>query len=187
MATSLHSKSAECNLERILRYLDDDLSETSHLEFEAHLTECETCIQTLNREKHLLLAVNNCEMVTDTPTLPVDFARKVSVAAVNDIATIRQPGERRVAMAICALLALFAFAALGGTFNGFSGSIDGASALISIIGNLLYRIAFGLTAVVRPFSNYMGGNSLGLFTGLLVVLGLAAFYFHRTIKSGRNS
>ncbi len=186
MAKSLQDKSADCDLGQVLRYLDQDMPMDSLLEFEAHLANCDSCNVLLNQEKQILLAVREAELVQDVPALPDDFARRVSVAAVNDIGTIRQPDEKFVAISICALLGLFALAALGGSLNGLVGTLDGALALMSIVGNLLYRIAFGLTALVRPFSNYLGGNNLGLFTGLVVVLGLAVFYFHRAIISSRS-
>ncbi len=187
MANSQQDNSAECDLDQILRYLDGELSVESQLEFESHLSHCSSCNAGLNREKQILLAVREAELVEDVPALPHDFARRVSVAAVNDIGTIRRPSERYVAITICSLLALFALAALGGSLNGFVGMIDGSLALVSILGSLLYSIALGLTALFRPFSNYLGGNNLGLVSGLILGSALAAIFFFWTIRSSRSS
>ncbi len=187
MAISLQENSAECDLDQIVRYLDRDLSDDSQLQFESHLADCGSCKTILNREKQILIAVRDAELVADIPALPDDFAHRVSVAAANDIGTIQLPSERLVAIAICGLLGLFALAALGGSLTGFAGTIDGAFALVSILVNLLYRIAFGLTAFLRPFSHYLDGNNWGPLTGFLVVLVLAYLYFHRRLRTSRGS
>lgn len=170
----------------IFPYLDGELPPADELEFEGHFAGCTSCKNELDRAKDLLIALESGHTDRGLPEIPADFARRVSMAAVNDISGIRTPRERFVALAICCLLLLTMTAALGGSLSepasGVSGLFNRWYALFDSLGHLLYSIAVSIIFFLRvlatsgSFATTIGG---ALVIGLLLLAGAAVLRYTR--------
>jgi anti-sigma factor RsiW len=174
-----------CRPEEIGRYLDGELSANHELEFEMHISGCDSCRDELNLQKNLVRALDDNFDLSGAPELPENFAQRISVAAVSDIGGIRSSRERWTAIAICCFLATFAIAALGGAagqpLDAASVVADRSLAVLSAVGYFLYNLAVGIVAFIRPIS-----GSLNVTVWALAVVGIAAFaalVYHRRSNS----
>jgi predicted anti-sigma-YlaC factor YlaD len=175
-----NTATSECDPLNIFRYLDGDLSSDETSAFESHLAACSDCLRELNESKSLALALDNAFISTVAPPIPEDFARRVSAAAVNDIASIRSPKERYVAIAICIILFLGAVAAVGGSLNASTADAVGAWEksyfVLSFFASLLYTVFHSVTVFMRPVA-----SSPLLSTILFVCLALLAVLAGATV------
>ncbi len=171
---------SECDPLSSFRYLDGDLSAEETIAFESHLAVCSECLAELNENKSLALALDNAFVATTVPAIPEDFAKRVSAAAVNDIASIRTPRERYVSIAICATLFLGALAAVGGSLNASTADAVGAWEksyfVLSFFVSVVYTVFHGVIVFLRPIA-----SSPLLSTILFVSLALLAVLAGATV------
>jgi anti-sigma factor RsiW len=185
MSTGKTKNISECDLRVLSEYLDGDLDQAREHRFEDHLRHCTECLRELNAEKELLLALAEKPAPSDLPELPVDFARRVSVAAVTDIGRIRNPRERRLSFLILIVLGLFALAAYGGSIDGAWVIIDRFLAFIALIGTVLYQITFSMVVVLRQAAHYFA-EAPGLWSVAVATI-VVLFVAMSAAKLGRRN
>jgi anti-sigma factor RsiW len=96
-------------------YLDGELDAAAAEEFERHARECAACSASLLEQRRLLCLLDTAfdETFAKKVALPQDFTRQVKARARSDMSGLRAARERRLALKICAALAVAAFALLG--------------------------------------------------------------------------
>lgn len=175
---------AECRREEIGRYLDGELSVDLELELEMHISSCEGCGRELNHQKNLMRVLDERFDLSNAPELPENFAKRISVAAVSDIGGIRSGRERWIAIGICALLAVFAIAALGGAMSEPMSAVSVAAersfAILSAAGHFFYNVAAGIVAFLRPISGSFNAGLSGL--AIVVILAVTMLLLNRRPK-----
>jgi hypothetical protein len=175
-----NTATSACDPLNIFRYLDSDLSPEETAAFESHLAVCGACLAELNESKSIALALDNAFVSNAVLPIPEDFARRVSAAAVNDIASIRTPKERYAAIAICATLFLGAVAAVGGSLNASTADAVGAWEksyfVLSFFASVIYAIFHSVIVFLRPVA-----SSPLLSTILFVCLALLAVLAGATV------
>ena len=182
----VHSKAGlACKREEIGRYLDGELSAELELELEMHISSCEGCGRELNHQKNLMRVLDDRFDLNNAPELPKNFPRRISVAAVSDIGGIRAARERWIAIGICALLAVFAIAALGGAMgepmNALSVATDRSFAILSAAGHFFYNLSVGIVVFLRPISGSFNAGLLGL--AIVVILAVTVLLNRRPKSS----
>jgi anti-sigma factor RsiW len=96
-------------------YLDGELDAAAAEEFERHARDCAACSASLLEQRRLLCLLDTAfdKTFAKRVALPQDFTRQVKARARSDMSGLRAAGERRLALKICAALAVAAFALLG--------------------------------------------------------------------------
>jgi anti-sigma factor RsiW len=98
-------------------YLDGELDAPASEDFDRHTRSCADCSATLLEQRRLLCLLDTAfdETFEQRVTLPEGFTRQLKARAQNDLRGVRDAGERRRAIKICAVLFAAAFALLGFT------------------------------------------------------------------------
>lgn len=109
----MHTVDNRCQLEDVAAYLDGELTGVALDEFEQHLKSCASCAAELRIQRQLLCTLDVAFNDTRSFHLPNNFARVVTAHAENDLTGMRDRGERRRALQLCAILALVSFGLLG--------------------------------------------------------------------------
>src|SRR5437868_1442442 len=96
-------------------YLDGELDGPAAEDFERHAKTCAACSASLLEQRRLLCLLDNAfdDTFENRVALPRDFTRRVRARAQTDMSGVRAARERRLALKICAALAVAAFALLG--------------------------------------------------------------------------
>jgi anti-sigma factor RsiW len=181
-----------CHPEEAAAYLDGELSAEAVAVFEAHAHACLACAHALNEQRRLLclLEVAFGEALKREPALPRDFSRVVRARAESDMGRVRK--EKKRALALCAALALLAFALLGGA--AFASALApvrivtrAVASALDIAGHTFVETGRGATLVMRAAGTQLTGEPgafrvfvlLGL-TGVIVLLLRLISSYHRT-------
>jgi Putative zinc-finger len=182
----------KCQLEDVAAYLDGELSGKALDGFEVHLKSCDECVVELRTQRQLLCTLDVAFSESRSFELPHDFTRVVAARAESDLSGMRNKGERRRALELCAILALVSFALLGAAsralvFDPVRSFLRIAGSLIELVWQTVYEVATGTTVVIRVviraivFAPY----GLGLFLALAFVISISVLPFliakyHRT-------
>jgi anti-sigma factor RsiW len=96
-------------------FLDGELDAAASEEFERHARSCAACSDALLEQRRLLCLLDTAfdETFRKRVALPRDFTRQLTARAQNDLSGVRESGERRRALKICAALAAVVFALSG--------------------------------------------------------------------------
>ena len=181
-----------CRPEEAAAYLDGELSAAAVADFEAHARACLACAHALNEQRRLLclLEVAFGESLKREPALPRDFSRMVRARAESDMGRVRK--EKKRALALCAALALLAFALLGGA--AFASALApvriitrALASALDIAGHTFVQTGRGATLVMRAAGTQLTGEPgalrvfflLGLTGAIILLLRLISSY-HRT-------
>jgi hypothetical protein len=183
----MNPNNSSCRSEEIVAYLDGELSGASLERLEEHFGDCRWCAAELREQKRLLQELSLA--LTDDPALemPQNFAEIVAARAQSDMSGMRESGERRRALGLCALLVAAAFMLLGGAALGESVLAPVRSiwktgaALFSFLGHALYDAGAGLTVLSRGIGGRLLFESRGLGLLLLLLFALALFTLARLI------
>src|SRR3954451_4639008 len=103
----------KCQLEDVAAYIDGELSQAGANRFEDHLKSCLDCADELRAQRQLLCTLDVAFNGSRSFQLPHNFTRVVTARAENDLNGMRNKGERRRALKLCAMLAVTSFALLG--------------------------------------------------------------------------
>lgn len=197
--TGDHLNKPACRSEEIVAYLDGDMDARAHDGMERHFAECARCAAELKAQRRLLRELDFVLADDDGVELPANFAQVVARRAQSDMSGVREKGERRRALSLCAALALISFALLGGArlresvFAPLRAVWKAGTALFSFIGHALYDAGAGLAVVTRGVSWHLlfESRSLGLlmlllFASALFLLSRMISGYHRTVGHRTN-
>jgi anti-sigma factor RsiW len=185
--TELAANNLTCHSAEVAAYLDGELRAGALLAFEEHLKECRSCAEKLEEQRRLLCTLDMAFNEEKSLALPADFARVVTAHAQTDMSGVREKGERGRALRLCAALALFSFALLGGaalTDSVFEpvrvfGRLAGAS--LGILWRAIYDAGATFTVIMRIVGRFaFESHPFGLFSYL--VLGAALLLLLRLIR-----
>ncbi len=173
---------AACPREDIAAYLDGELDREACAFFEAHLKECPACLAELREQQRLLCALDFA-LGADDPCLdlPQNFAQIVARHAESDMSGVRLRGERRLAIGLCAALALISFLLLGGASLNASVLVPVkafaryALSIFGLLWSALYDAGTGVAVILRAVGRrfIFEPHPLSLLALLLFVIALA--------------
>lgn len=183
-----------CRSEDIAAYLDGELDAQASELFAEHLKECRSCASELTEQRRLLCALDFAFGAGEPSlSLPKNFAQIVAAHAESDMSGVRRRAEHGRALRLCAVLALVAFALLGGASLNASVLIPIKAAVryvLSIAGltwNALYDAGIGLAVVLRALGRHFifEPHLFSLLAFLLFAIALALLprlivRYHRT-------
>lgn len=173
-----------CQLEDVSAYLDGELSGKALDSFETHLKSCDECVVELRTQRQLLCTLDVAFSETRSFELPHDFTRVVAARAESDLSGMRNKGERRRALQLCAILALVSFALLGAAsralvFDPVRSFLRVAGGLIDLVWQTVYEVATGTAVVVRVVGRAVvfAPYGLGLFLALAFIISISLLPF----------
>lgn len=169
-----------CPLEDVGAYLDGELTGVSLETFEAHLKTCVDCAAELRAQRHLLCTLDVAFNESRPFELPRDFTRVVAAHAESDLSGMRQKGERRRALQLCAVLALLSFALLGAAartlvFDPVRSFFRVAGSLLNLLWQTVYEAGTGIAVIVRVVGRAIvfGPHGVGLFLSLAFIISIS--------------
>lgn len=173
-----------CQSEEIAAYLDGELDSVVRQLFEEHLKECRSCASSLEEQKRLLcmldFALGASGDGQSALPLPKDFAQRIAVRAESDMSGVRKSSEHGVALRVCAVLTLVAFALLGGAamseavLRPASALFRHGAILLDFTWRVLYDAGAGLTVISRDVGGHLlfESHPLVLLGSLLLAVAL---------------
>jgi anti-sigma factor RsiW len=177
-----------CQTELIVSYLDSELDEASRTAIEQHMNECELCASEMNRQRRLLLVLDSALSDRFALPLPRNFAEVVAARAESDVSRVRTRSEHRIALRVCALLAVTSFSLLGAAANNLVFAMARSTArtclgLLGFLARMLYDAVTGLVVISRVINRklVLESHAFGLLS--LLLLALAVVLLSRLISS----
>lgn len=180
----------ECQRERTAAYLEGDLDVSSGALFEEHADGCPICSAELNAQRLFICELDSALAETPNLPLPQNFAQIVATRAESDMRGVRDGIEHRRALRFCVILALVAFALLGGAaskalyFHSWE-IVSKAVGVFDLLWSTVRDAAVGLTVISRvlsggliPESSFAGLAALMLALAV-VLLSLLISSYHR--------
>jgi anti-sigma factor RsiW len=162
-------------------YLDGELDPAACEEFDAHARGCADCAAALLEQRRLLCLLDTAfdQTFEKRLELPEGFTRQLKARAQNDLSGVRDAGERRRALKICAALgaaafALLGFAALDVVVQPALKALGAASGVLGVAGRASAEAGSGAAVVLRAVAGrlVLGAESAAVFWVLLLVAGL---------------
>lgn len=162
-------------------YLDGELDRAAAEEFDAHARGCRDCSAALLEQRRLLCLLDTAfdKTFEKRLELPRGFAEQLTARAQNDLSGVREAGERRRALKICAALgaaafALLGFAALDVVVGPALRALGAASGVLGVAGRASAEAGSGAGVVLRAVAARIvsGAESAALFWVLLLVAGV---------------
>ena len=177
-----------CQSDHIAAYLDGELDDVVRTALEEHFKQCSTCHAELAEQQLLLRTLDSTFGGSSSLPLPNDFARVVAARAESDMSGVRDRREHRLALRLCAGLALVAFALLGvassGVVLGFGRRLTGHVASAFDIGwTTIYDAVTGLTIISRMLGKWFLPGSLLAGSIAFILLGIALLLLSRLIAN----
>jgi predicted anti-sigma-YlaC factor YlaD len=180
----------ECEGERTSAYLDGELDAFSRTLFEEHVESCPVCSEELKAQRLFSCELDSAFAQTTSLPLPKNFAQIVAVRAESDMRGVRDRKEHKRALRFCLILALGAFALLGGTtsralyLSGWE-IVNKLIGVFCLLWSTLRDAAVGLTVITRvicggliPESSFAGLAAL-LLALAVVLLSVLISSYHR--------
>jgi anti-sigma factor RsiW len=173
-----------CQLEDVAAYLDGELNGDALKDFEDHLKSCAQCDTELRTQRQLLCTLDVAFGDSRSFDLPNNFTRVVTARAESDLSGMRNKGERRRALELCALLALTSFALLGAAtraivFDPVRSFLRITRALLDLVWQAASEAASSATVVMRVIGRAIlpGQSGLGLFLVLVFLVSVSFLLF----------
>ena len=164
-----------CQLEDVAAYVDGELTGAALEDFEAHLRSCKGCADELLTQKQLLCTLDVAFNDSQSFELPREFSRVVTARAESDLSGVRRKRERRLALKLCAALALASFALMGAAAQGLV--IDPLRSVFRVVNALLdfavraaLELAETVTVFIRVFTRAIFFAPHGIGVMFLVAL-----------------
>ncbi|MDH3493489.1 MAG: zf-HC2 domain-containing protein [Acidobacteriota bacterium] len=147
MDSNAFSQFPDCRREKIAAYFDGDLSPLEERAAEDHIASCGICTSYLNSLK---MVSTSLEIFLDEePTIPDEFSKRVTAAAESNMAGLRSPKERSLAVLIIA--GLIASAAIAVTIGAVGSGIEHVPAQLyavaALVGHFFYTAATGFSMI----------------------------------------
>jgi anti-sigma factor RsiW len=172
----------------IVAYLDGELDSSSLAQLELHLEGCSVCSEELRIERSLQHELTFALADDSLPEIPENFAQFVAARAQSDMSGVRDRGERKLALGLCAALMAFSFLLLGGAgvretvLAPIRAAWKVGAALFSFLGHALYDAGAGVAVISRGLGGYLFAQSpRGLGPLVLLLLALILFTLARLI------
>jgi len=164
-----------CQLEDVAAYVDGELTGAALEDFEAHLRSCGACTDELRTQRQLLCTLDVAFNDSRSFELPHEFSRVVTARAESDLSGVRRKRERRLALKLCAALALTSFALMGAAAKGLV--IDPlrsvfrvANILLDFAGQAALDLAETVTVFIRVFTRAIFSAPHGIGVVFLMAL-----------------
>lgn len=181
--TDQRTQFGACQNQEVAAYLDGELDQHARSVFEEHLKQCRPCAAQLDEQKRLLNALDFALGDGEGSRLPLpkDFTEVITARAESDMSGVRRRSEHGLALRACAVLALVAFALLGGAALSES-VIQPAYALArhvasiaDVMGRVLYDAGAGMAVISRNVGGHLlfEAHPLILVSSFLLALALA--------------
>ena len=180
----------DCEVERTSAYLDGELDAFSRALFEEHVERCPVCDAELKAQRLFASELDSAFAQTTSLPLPKNFAQIVAARAESDMRGVRDRIEHKRALRFCLILALSAFALLGGTtsrslyLSGWE-TVNKVIGVFGLLWSTLRDAAVGLTVITRvisggliPESSFAGLAAL-LLALAVVLLSVLISSYHR--------
>jgi hypothetical protein len=184
---SQHSNTQDsCSSQKIIAYLESELSPRDEIALERHFAGCKICADELNEQKRILFALDFAlEEHKDDLEIPEDFAKVVVTSAESNVRGLRRPQERFRALFVCVALVLLVLVGLGketGTFVSTSENLIGQSwAFGGYAVQFLHDIGVGVAVVLRCLGQRFVFNSAVSLGVLLVFFAFSSFVISRLL------
>jgi predicted anti-sigma-YlaC factor YlaD len=184
---SQHSNTQDsCSSQKIIAYLEAELSPQDEITLEKHFASCKSCADELNDQKRMLFALDFAlEEHENDLEIPEDFAKVVVTSAESNVRGLRRPQERFRALFVCAALGLLVLVGLGketGAFVNTSESFIGQSwAIGGYALQFLHDIGVGIAVVLRCLGQRFVFNSAISLGILLVFFAVTSFVVSRLL------
>lgn len=177
---------SNCQSDQIAAYLDGELDDVVCALIEEHLKQCSSCNAEMSEQRFLLRTLDSTFGRSSSLPLPNDFARLVAARAESDMSGVRDRHEHRVALRLCAVLAVAAFAVLGvASSRVVLGVARRVAGLVAAVFELAWTTGYDAVAGVTIISRMLGKGFIhgSLFAGLIafLILGLALLLLSRLI------
>lgn len=179
----------KCSREKIISYLDAELSPQEEIVLEKHIAECRNCLSELNLQKQMLFALDSAFGEKTGIELPKDFAKVVATRAETDVKGLRSKSEQFRALFFCSILLLIVVAGLGVTtaFSGIGKFGEQLFVVITFLGHLFYDLMVGVTVILRSFGKQPVFNSaIILFLAAIIFVVFAISFFKYSDNSNRS-
>ena len=171
-----------CSRQKIIAYVDGDLSPREEIVLEKHLAVCKTCAEELNEQKKLLLALDYALDENEREfDIPEEFTKIVVANAESNVSGLRRPQERTKAFFVCAALFLLILLGLGKETENLFKTPEQFLGQFGAVGGfafqLIHDLAVGITVILRSLSHkfiFSSAVSLGvlflffIFTSLVI-------------------
>lgn len=169
--------SRACDAERIVLYLEGELSPAEELSMEKHLALCASCVEELNSQKQVLRALDFAFEERDEVDLPEDFAKVVAVRAESRVSGLRCPRERSRALFLCAALFVCVLVGLGAEAEKIFEAFAHFGGAVAAVGGFVFRltadVGIGAAVILRAIGSHVFSNSSLAF---VVFAALCAFF-----------
>lgn len=170
-------------------YLDGELDGAAAEEFDAHARSCPDCASALLEQRRLLCLLDTAfdRTFEKRVELPEGFTRQLKARAQNDLSGVRDAGERRRALKICAALAAAAFALLGfAAFDAVAGpamqAAGAAGAALGVAGRASAEAGAGAGMVMRTVAVGVVSGSAALAAAVVLLPAAALVLLLRLIS-----
>ena len=170
-----------CRSEDIGAYLDSELGSDEAFRFENHVGICKRCADKLQNQKRLLNELDLAFGFDDKAlSLPKNFSKVVKATAESDMNGLRHKKEKSLAVVLCLVLVILAFALLGwarfsdSVFTPLANFIRVVGSFMEIVWRVIYDAGLGVCVIARAISRHFifESNPLNYLVFLLFALSL---------------
>jgi predicted anti-sigma-YlaC factor YlaD len=170
MKPPINNPESSCSKGALLEFLEGDLTSDGEQRVAAHIKTCPACQNEIKQHQKLLVELD--KSFDESPVIPDDFSKIVSVNAKSQVSGVRRPNERRLAMFICAgLLVPVLLAIAAGRLNALSGLtivFENAGSVAYFVFGLLSDLILSLSIVGRAISSSFGASPLIFLVAIVV-------------------
>jgi len=170
MKPPINNPESSCSKGALLEFLEGDLTADGEQKVAAHIQTCPACQNEIKQHQKLLVELD--KSFDESPVIPDDFSKIVSVNAKSQVSGVRRPNERRLAMLICAgLLVTVLLAIAAGRLNVLSGLtivFEKTVSVTNFVFDLLSDVILGIGIVGRAISSSFGAFPLIILAAIVV-------------------
>ena len=177
MSLQFEQLEGSCPRERIVAYVDGELSPQDELALDVHIADCKVCNHELNSQKRVSTTLEILlEEEALSIELPKDFTKIITAKAESSVSGLRHPKERSRALLICTILFFLVTIALDTEVDSIWFALDKFAnqftAVFGFVFRLVYDVAIGVTVVLHGLNHRFIFNSAVSF---ILVLGFFIF------------
>lgn len=183
-----------CPREEICLYLDGELSPNEVILLEKHLAECQPCLNELNLQKQMLLALSAAFDKKKEIELPKNFTNIVVAKAECGVKGLRNREERYRAFLLFLPLLLIFIVGLGGDKDKFFSLVNSFGIQILTVGGFLvhltFDISFGIAVILKTISQKIVVSqsfTVLLFASLILMIMLISPRFYYKFYRAKTS
>lgn len=182
----------QCPLPEISSYLDGELGYKEEAALDGHFSLCSICSQEMLEQKRFLNSLGASLNDDLSFELPRDFSKRIIKTAENNVSGLS--GKRDILISAIICVFLLTLVGISSHVNGIQISggllvlIESTSALAKLSLVAAYNISYGLTVILRSFTQ----NEAGIITTASIIMAAAAGmiffgYFRSTTETDSSS